>query len=297
MNIFERKDFRPFLLEKSEPFDSADFIFELKFDGIRAVAFLGEDKTYIINRKSSNISETTYPELCDLHKQVSANCVLDGEIIALTNGKPDFFKLQSRALNSNPIRAGFAAKSDPVQFVAFDIMHYDGRDVVDLPLHERKKLLQNVIKENERIVVSKHVEEQGRALFALAEKEGLEGIIAKRKSSLYKEGIRNGDWLKIKVRHDTDFLLAGYKFDADVDKIVSLYIAKPSGEVFGWQNYNLSKMDSEAIIKHTRPYVIDENKANGVTQLQPKLTCIVSYNEKTQSGNLRGAVYKGIRID
>lgn len=194
-----QKSILPMELGISLPFDDPDYIFELKFDGIRALAHLGGE-TVLISRNGNNLSYT-YPELLTLHKCVAKECILDGEIIALDKGKPSFPILQQRMKNKSKLRINHAADKNPVQFVAFDILQYDKESLLDTPLIKRKELLGKVIQETPRLVISRFINEHGIQMFALAETEGLEGIVAKHKTSIYRPGVRSNMWLKIKTKN------------------------------------------------------------------------------------------------
>jgi len=181
---------KPMLLGTSLPFDNPDWIFELKLDGFRAIIYIEED-VKILSRSGRDITND-YPEL---QKLKAAPCILDGEIIALSGDRPDFGKLMR--------------KDGTVQFVAFDILRLDGRDLTCLPLTERKKILAGTIKETDRLVVCRYVDTCGIALFQEACARNLEGIVAKRKASIYVPGKRTRDWLKIKCLSHEEYLKRG----------------------------------------------------------------------------------------
>ena len=151
------------------------------------------------------------PELSDIHKNVNVRCILDGELAVIKDGKPDFFEIQKRSMMSNPIKIDMAAKKYPACFTAFDILYYEDKQVTDLPLFERKELLQKAVKsENSLFAVSRYIEENGTAFYQLAEKQELEGIVAKKKESHYYFDKRTKDWIKIKNLQDDDFVVLDY---------------------------------------------------------------------------------------
>jgi len=191
---------KPMLLTESPPFDSADYIFELKLDGIRTIAVLCRDETRLYSRNGRDMT-SRFPELSKLHESITNGIskatddqhtqlfytVLDGEIIALTNGKPDFNKL---------------LRGDrPIQYVAFDILFLHGEDLKNLPLDQRKTILESSVTQSAYFVVCEYIDTHGKALFELARRENLEGIVAKNKTSVYHEGIRTTQWLKIRLPH------------------------------------------------------------------------------------------------
>jgi bifunctional non-homologous end joining protein LigD/DNA ligase-1 len=210
MDIFESRGASPMLLtEEKEPFDSPDYLFELKMDGIRCLAYLGDGMTDLRNKENIALLPL-YPELAGLCVQAGGNMILDGELVVMAKGKPDFEKLQRRSLLSDAFKIRLAAERDPVTYVAFDILYHRGRELYGLQLAERKRLLETAVRENERLAVSRVIREQGAALYRLAESMDLEGIVAKRAGSLYYPGKRTKDWVKIKYMQEEDFIAAGY---------------------------------------------------------------------------------------
>ncbi len=136
-DLFDDKNISPMLLYETQPFDDEDYIYELKLDGIRCIAYLGDGKVVLQNKRYKDVT-ALYPELQEMHRCVKRRTVLDGELVVLQDGKPDFYALQKRSLMGNAFRISLAAKSNPVQFVAYDILYYNGKDLTDLPLMERK---------------------------------------------------------------------------------------------------------------------------------------------------------------
>ena len=202
------------LLFETQPFDDEDYIYELKLDGIRCIAYLGDGKVVLQNKRYKDVT-ALYPELHEMYRCVRRRAVLDGELVVLQEGKPDFYALQKRSLMGNAFRISLAAKSNPVQFVAYDILYYNGKDLTDLPLMGRKKYLSERVTEGYHLSVSRYIERDGTAFFELTKREGLEGIVAKRKDGKYHIGKRTRDWLKIKVMQDEDLLICGYQPDED----------------------------------------------------------------------------------
>ncbi|WP_308167968.1 ATP-dependent DNA ligase [Clostridium estertheticum] len=210
MDIFENKNIKPMLIgENQEAFDSPDYIYELKLDGERCIAYLDKDVTELRNKRNMKMLAKV-PELSKIHKQVKHRCILDGELIIIRDGVPDFYEIRRRSLMSNTFKIQLASSKLPASFTAFDILYYDDHSVTDLPLMQRKKLLEKVIKENERIAISRYIEEQGIKFYQLAKQNNLEGIVAKRKDSKYYLDKKTKDWIKIKYLLDDDFVICGY---------------------------------------------------------------------------------------
>ena len=163
--------------------------------------------------QSRNLREISaqYPELAFLHRQVKkAGTILDGEIIALADGKPSFQRLTSRMHLTSPpgIRRGM--RENPVLYVAFDLLYYDGRPLLQEPCQKRQELLQAVVTPGDSLLISTGLPEQGRKLFQLAAEQGLEGVMGKEKDSPYLPGKRSPFWKKIRVTRSAPFLICGY---------------------------------------------------------------------------------------
>ena len=135
-DIWETKNIRPMLIgTEGQPFDSDEYIYELKLDGERCIAYLDRDKT-ILKNKRNILMLPKVPELAEIHKNVNVRCILDGELAVIKDGRPDFFEIQKRSMMSNPVKIDMAAKKYPACFTAFDILYYENRQVTDLrPAH------------------------------------------------------------------------------------------------------------------------------------------------------------------
>ena len=193
-----------------KPFDSAEWLFEIKWDGYRAVAFVENGKVRLVSRNQNDLTGQ-YSELQDLSKLVKAKtAILDGEIAALDEqGRASFSLMQQRT----GIRSGgrrTAGRSDvPIVYYVFDLLYADGYDLRRVALEERKQALAKLVKTNELIRLSEHFPERGIALFEAAKQQGLEGILAKHRGSFYEER-RSREWLKIKITQTVDCVIGGY---------------------------------------------------------------------------------------
>ena len=192
-----------------EAFDDPEWGFEPKWDGIRAIAVCDEE-TRLISRNDKDIT-VAYPELHRLHNQVVAlEAVLDGEIVAFDQGVPSFQRLQQRMHLRDQRRIEEMARRVPVAYIVFDLLYLDGADLTGQPLSERRRIMEDIIVPTEWIQISPIIEGAGVALFSAAAEQGLEGIMAKRLSSLYLPGARSRDWLKVKVTFDADVVVVGW---------------------------------------------------------------------------------------
>ncbi len=201
----------PMLAESvDEPFDGDDWLFEIKWDGYRAITFIENGKARLVSRNQNDLTPR-YPELKDLPQFVKAkNAILDGEVVAVDEEGRASFSLMQQRTGFRPGGRRFAANADvPVLYYAFDLLYLDGYDWRRVPLEERKKKLASVLTAGDALRYSDHYERQGKALFEIARQKGLEGILAKKRNSIYEER-RSREWLKIKIRHRVECVVGGY---------------------------------------------------------------------------------------
>ena len=284
--------------ETSQPFDDAEWIFEMKWDGYRAIAEKRGEGISLYSRNGLSF-KSAFPIVVDQLKKLKVNAVLDGEIIVLDEeGLPNFQYLQSYAEN----------QQRPIQYQVFDLIELDGKDVTKLPLVDRKELLKKLLPENEVIRYSDHVIKNGKDFFELTGQKDLEGIMAKKADSLYYPGKRTKDWLKIKHHKSMEAIIVGYTeptgsrkyFGALVlasykrDKLI--YIGH-TGTGF---NESLLKEIYDLLqpLKQNDPPFKEKIKTNTpVTWLKPEIVCEVKFSEMTTDGLLRHPVFLQIRID
>ncbi len=298
MDIFDVRSARPMLLsEEKSPFDSPEYIYELKLDGIRCLAYL--DKAGSDLRNKGNIAlASIYPDLEDIHKHVAGKIILDGELVVVSDGKPDFEKLLRRAVMSDRFKIRLAAAANPVTYVAFDILYQDGRELYGVPLRERKRLLNDAINETERIAISRVMERQGIALYNLAKEMDLEGIVAKRADSLYHPGKISKDWIKIKYMQEEDFIAAGYIQKSG--NVVSLVLGRQEGGMLRYEGHVTLGVSREQVRKmDTSPncpfgQVPPGNEDAKWLAFMP--LCTVKYMKRTTKGGMRQPVFKGFRM-
>jgi len=196
------KDFiKPMLAQVGdEAFDSKDWVFEIKWDGYRAVADLRNDNKLLYSRNGLSFSEK-FSKISEALEDQKFPMVLDGEIVAFNSaGQPDFQALQQ--IGDNPNMA--------MTYQVFDLLWLNGHSTENLTLLERKELLKNALVENDVVKYCEHVPEKGKDFFSQIEKMNLEGMIAKKSKSTYTEGSRSSDWLKIKFQQTEDVLICGF---------------------------------------------------------------------------------------
>jgi bifunctional non-homologous end joining protein LigD len=303
---------------RAEPFDNSAWMFEPKWDGVRTLAVC-RDETRLLSRRSRDVTET-YPELASVHEQlVTTEAVVDGEIVAFDEGRPSFEKLQSRINLQNSHDIARAQKSIPVTFIAFDVLYLDRRSTVDLPLEERKRLLEELVVPTEHLRISSPcVVGEGLALSTAARARRLEGIVAKRLGSPYRPGRRTKDWLKIKVIHDADVVVGGWSpgEGSRADAFGSLLVgAYDSGELrfIGAVGTGFDRKTLEDVLTALLPLrSADCPFADDCRDLRtgsfgkalrdprwarPELVCRVEFRELTAGLRLRAPSFKGLRSD
>lgn len=298
-DLFEEKNISPMLLYQVDPFDDEDYIYELKLDGIRCIAYLEPNNVVLQNKRYKDVTQI-YPELEEMKKCVKSRAILDGELVVLTNGKPDFYALQKRSLMGDKFKISLLAKKKPVQFVAYDIIYYDGKDLTDNPLMKRKDILSRAVKEGNNLSISRFIEKDGIAFFELAKQEQLEGIVAKKKDGLYHIGKRTHDWVKIKVMQDEDVFICGYQPDENgkpKDLVLGYYDdgeLKCRGKVY----LGVSKEERRVITEYAKNNTVNkplfENYKN-VVWLRPELVGTVHFMHEIEGGGMRQPVWKGLR--
>lgn len=302
-DIFETKSIAPMLIGgTSDAFDSRDYIYELKLDGERCLAYLDPKQGTELRNKRNMKMLPKVPELSQIHRQVKYRCILDGELIVIKDGKPDFFEIQRRSLTTNEFKIHLRSVKYPASFTAFDILYHRDRQVIDLPLMDRKELLDGIVSESERLAVSRYIEEKGIEFYALSEKNDLEGIVAKLKQSKYYPGKRTKEWIKIKNLQDDDFVICGYiNKENNVTSIVLGQYRDDELIYKGHVTLGVSTGDYKVLASAEKlknpPFKTVPPGNEHAVWLKPALVCTVKYMMKTSTGSMRQPVFKGIRYD
>ena len=292
-----------------KPFDEPGWLYEIKWDGYRAMAFVNKGQVELKSRNDKSFNDKFYPVTQAL-KKWKINAVVDGEIVVVgENGISNFGDLQN-----------WRSEADgELLYYVFDILWYEGKDLTHLPLTERKSILKTVLPKDPIIHWSTFFEESGTVFFEHAKKIGLEGIIAKQVDSLYKAGDRSRDWLKIKANKRQEMVIGGFTKNDDTAKAFSsllvgvhengklIYTGKV-GTGFNAETQQKMMKAFQPLITSKVPFseVPDVNKPSrfrpnpphaAVTWLKPKLVCEVSYAEMTSDGIMRHPSFEGMRLD
>ena len=209
-------------IDHAIPFDADNYLFQIKWDGVRCLAYISDKEVRLINRKLNERTKQ-YPELVSILNSLPKGIVLDGEIITLGEDmKPNFRRVLKRDLAKNNTKIPNLINSVPVYYMIFDIVYHAGKSIASMPLIERQKILEQILPENSLIKSVDSVFYNGINLFGIAEKEKLEGIVAKEINSPYLIGEKKNYWKKIKVWQRLTGVIGGYS--TKMDEIRSLLI-------------------------------------------------------------------------
>jgi bifunctional non-homologous end joining protein LigD len=281
-----------------EAFDNEKWIYEIKWDGYRAVAFVKDGKAQLVSRNLKPFTEK-YGPVTDALSSLPFNAIFDGEIVAIDdNGVPNFQLMQN--WQNTPVH---------LQFYIFDLIWYNGYDVTALPLLERKSLLEKILPADDPVLrYSDHVVGEGKKFFELAMKKGLEGIMAKKADSKYYLGSRTDAWLKIKVNQRQEVVIAGFTEPRNARQYfgaLMLGIYKDGELIYiGHSGSGFNTKTLAATYKKLQPLVTDKcpfkkcPKSNmPVTWVKPKLVCEIKFSEWTRDGLARHPIFMGLRED
>jgi bifunctional non-homologous end joining protein LigD len=300
------KRIKPMLAYPSRPFDSEEHLYEIKWDGTRCIAFLGE-KTRLQNRRLQDITKR-YPEFQRLHEKVKGEAILDGEIVVLREGKPDFNMLQQREHAQGEFNIKLLAEEMPAQYIAFDLLYHDGVPLVGETLTTRREKLEKVVKEGEELLLSTYVAARGREFFSRAVELGLEGVIAKEKGSPYLIGERSRYWLKIKNTQTMDCVVCGYtrgegrRSDYFGSLVLGCYLEGRLvhlGQVGSGFDEAFLRSFTEKLrrIEVPRATLESPRVKREVKWVKPLYVCEVEYLELTRDKKLRAPIFKRLKTD
>lgn len=279
-------------------FDNPNWIYEIKWDGYRAIAEVAGNNSRLYSRNGLNFADE-YAVVFEELKKLKKKLVLDGEIVALDeDGKPSFQLLQQYRQNGDV----------PLVYYVFDILSQNDKSLEDKPLIERKEILRKLLPDNPVIRYCDHIEERGTDFFKAMQKQGLEGMIAKRADSTYLEGSRSSDWLKIKHMLTDEAIICGYTqarggrkfFGALIlgtyEKGKLIYIGH-TGTGFDHKTLKEVYAQLKELETDENPFGVKVKVNSPVTWVKPKLVCQLKYTEVTDEGARRHPVFMGLRKD
>jgi bifunctional non-homologous end joining protein LigD len=289
---------RPMLaFPASEPFDHPDWLFEVKWDGYRAIAEIHEDQVRLYSRNLLAF-EKRFAPVVDSLEHLGQEAVIDGELVVLDkSGRPKFQLIQD-----------YPKSGGSLVYLVFDLLYLAGHNLEKLPLVRRKEILAKLVHGLPNISLSEHVPEQGKAFYRAVEEKGLEGIVAKDGQSRYRQGVRSRSWLKIKTHLRQEAVIAGFTepqgsrqgFGALVLGVYENGDLAYIGHVgTGFSQQLLADLRSrlDPLIQETCPFK-KRPKVNGPFHwVRPQLVCEVSFDAWTNDGYIRHPVYLGLRED
>jgi bifunctional non-homologous end joining protein LigD len=298
----------------AKAFDDPDWLFEIKWDGYRAVAFIAEGRARLVSRNQNDLT-AQFPELGSLPQFVKAErAILDGEIVALDDEGRSSFSLMQQRTGFHPGKRRLQRReSVPVIYYAFDLLYLDGLDLRRIALEERKRLLQERIKASPVIQFSDHYAEKGLAFFEAAKQRGLEGIVAKKRSSAYEEK-RSRNWLKIKITQRQECVIGGYT-DPEGSReyfgalVLGLYDKLGRLIHVGQVGTGFDQKTLKEIFARMQPLKTKQNPFHGeigglrkVQFVRPELVAEIKFGEWTHESaeggmKLRAPVFMGLRSD
>jgi bifunctional non-homologous end joining protein LigD len=293
-----------------KPFDDPNWVYEVKWDGYRALAFINKGEVELLSRNNKSFNDKFYP----IHKSLKSwdiSAVLDGEILVLNEkGVSNFGSLQN-----------WRSEADgELAFYVFDLLWYKGKSLIDLPLVQRQQILKEILPDNDdSIRLSKVFDASGTDFFKAAERMGLEGIIAKKADSTYSPNIRSREWLKLKISKRQEVVIGGYTRNDDTTKAFSSlllgvhengklqYVGKV-GTGFSTSQQKEMLASFKPLVTSKSPFTVepDYNKPSRfrpnppkaqATWLKPELVCEVAFTEVTSDGVFRHPSFKGMRSD
>lgn len=291
MSLWTNRNWSPMLLKEIEkPFNSKDYLFEIKFDGTRAVIYANKDQVIIKNRHQKDITNL-YPELQEIKKIVDRNTIFDGEIVSFQNGLPSFQRLQERSHQKDRKKIAYQAVHNPVIFVCFDLLYHQ-KDLMNNPLRERKEKLKK-FQENDVFIKAKYIDEYGKELFEEIRKNKLEGIVAKKKDSVYEIDQRSENWIKIKNWKQESFWIIGY-IEKEKNTTISLVLAEKKNQAYKYVGKVTMAKKNKLYMKIKNQNIIPNFVSENISQanfIEPKYKCKIEYMERTKKGHLRQPIF------
>ena len=295
------------------PADAPNWALEMKWDGVRALAFIEKGRVRLMSRTERDIT-VAYPELSGLgsateHKQL----LLDGEIVVFgETGWPEFEALQPRMHVSSAAQAALLAGQTPVTYLAFDLLQLDGRSLLDLPYRDRRALLDELgLAGPFWQTPPSFPGEDFPAVQAVSVDHGMEGVVAKRLDSAYAPGVRTDNWRKIKNARRQEVVIAGYKpgkgnrtgqvgsLLIGVHDSSGLIYAGHVGTGFSVETLRMLGERREPLRRPDSPFdgPVPPEHARTAVWVEPRLVIDVTFDRWTRAGRMRAPVYKGLRDD
>ena len=283
----------------TEPFNDGDWQFEIKWDGFRMLAYCSGDLVNLTSKTNNSFNKRFASIRAEL-EEMNLNAILDGEVVILNaDGSPNFRNIIS------------TKDKGLLVYYVFDLLWYNDRNVLGLPLYRRREILKSIIGNSEKVRFSDHVDEKGIELFDLVQEHRVEGIIAKHKQSTYTPGYRTNQWLKIKIGQLVKAVVAGYLVDKDKGAVSSLIIGRKIDDEYKYIGLVESGVGTQTLKKvleaktttksifyplpnvNRKSHIHTPIKNPQIVWLEPDLKCEVRYLELDRFGVMRHASFKG----
>jgi len=281
-----------------EPFDHSDWIFEVKWDGYRALAEIRDEGVSLYSRNGISFHRR-YPPIVEALRKLRFDAVLDGEIVVVDDqGRPDFQMLQHHQ----------GSGSGHLLYYVFDLLYFRGHDLTGLPLLRRKELLKRILPSVSKVRLSDHVWKEGVLFYSTAREKGLEGIIAKHSQSVYEAGRRSRQWLKVKTRLTQEAVIAGFTEPGGGRKYFgALVLGAYEGEELKYighagGGFTADRLKGireklDPLIRKECPFTVRPETNASVTWVKPELVCEVALSGWTEDGVMRHPVFLRLRED
>jgi bifunctional non-homologous end joining protein LigD len=299
----------------TKAFSDPDWLFEIKWDGYRVEAVVRDGKVKLWTRNLKD-AETYFPKLLSPPTWIDAKeAIVDGEVVALDEaGRPDFSLLQERISERRIGSTGGSPTAGPLVYQVFDLLHLDGRSLLNVPLEDRKRLLRSVLRETPRVRFAAHIEGEGEAFMEAARQRGLEGVVAKLRRSRYEPGRRTPAWIKIKIRPEQELVVGGWtpgEGNARDLGAVAVGVYEDGKLRFaGKVGSGFNAATRKRLLAAMEPLVIDAppfdpppprdyrgrwgGDLNGITWIRPELVIRAELGGWTRDGVVRQTSFKGI---
>ena len=297
-----------------KPFDDDEWLFEIKWDGYRAIAFVEDGNVRLVSRNQNDLTGE-YPELHDLGNHLRARtAILDGEVVALDEqGRSSFSLMQQRTGFREPGRRGGRNRSIPILYYAFDLLYLDGYSLLKVDLEKRKELLAGIVVPGDTLRYSDHHVGQGTALYRAAAQKGLEGIVAKRRRSCYIQK-RSREWLKMKITQRQECVIGGYTDPRGSREhfgslILGLYDNQgrlihvgQAGSGFTQETHADMWRRLQKLKTNRNPFYGPVHTGRGMHWVKPELVSEIKFTEWTHESEggglkMRAPVFEGLRFD
>jgi bifunctional non-homologous end joining protein LigD len=295
------------------PINAKEWAYEFKWDGVRAIVYVNGGRVRAFTRNDKTLI-STFPELRDIGLHLgSRSAILDGEIVALDkDNRPNFSTLSKRMHVTSKTAIEKLTRTLPASFFAFDLLYLEGRSLLNAPYDERRKLLDTLKFNGETFATPPSITNlSGAQVLRIAEERGLEGVVAKRRRSPYSQGVRNGDWIKVKIFHTQEVVIGGWtegngersgSFGALLLGVPGeknlVYVGKVGTGFSATARKELLKL-LRPLSRKTSPFATPLNRAETAVAhfVRPVVVGEIQFAEWTNDGLLRQPSWRGIRSD